>query len=88
MTTNVWKFLWNYLSKLKILFFSVLSAVVLAEFFTLNRLPNQIPQNRKVKPMTINYNTESKLEVFNIGKKYKNRPVYPYCYVERFSTIC
>lgn len=25
--------------------------------------------------MTINYNTESKLEVFNIGKKYKNRPV-------------
>lgn len=34
MTTNVWKFLWNYLSKLKILFFSVLSAVVLGEFFT------------------------------------------------------
>ena len=25
--------------------------------------------------MSINYNPESKLEVFNIGKKYKNRPV-------------
>lgn len=33
MTTSVWKFLWKYLSKLKVLYFSVLLAVLAGEFF-------------------------------------------------------
>ena len=33
MTTSVWKFLWKYLSKLKILFYSVLFSVIAGEFF-------------------------------------------------------
>lgn len=33
MTTSVWKFLWKYISKLKILFFSVLLSVLVGEFF-------------------------------------------------------
>ena len=33
MTTSVWKFLWKYLSKLRILFYSVLFSVLAGEFF-------------------------------------------------------
>ena len=33
MTTSVWKFLWKYLSKLKVLFFGVLLSVLAGEFF-------------------------------------------------------
>lgn len=33
MTTSVWKFLWKYLSKLKVLYFSVLLSVLLGEYF-------------------------------------------------------
>ncbi len=60
ITASVWKFLWKYLSKQKILFFSVIIAIIFCEFF--ERLSLAFAA-RIIKYISSNDNPEQKLNM-------------------------